>query len=148
MKLSTNWHEDILCLFGVNIEKLEEFVGGEGELPIHFLNTRKFDGPKWVNLPGAYIRQKLDDINEMFLEEGHALLKWIKQKHTHAEIGIFLFLTFNKFFIVQKRRKILRDHLKIQKAVQDGYDYLDKNSQLCNEFNCVCCRLYKNCPLE
>ena len=91
MKLTTNWHEDILCLFGVNIEKLEEFVGGEGELPIHFLNTRKFDGPRWVNLPSAYIRQKLDEINELFREEGRALLEWTKEKRSHAEIGYFIY---------------------------------------------------------
>ena len=87
MKLSSNWHEDILCLFGVDFSKFEEFVNGEGDLKIHFLNTDKFHGPRWVNLPGAYIRNKLADINDLFKSEGQNLLMWIKNHHSHAEIG-------------------------------------------------------------
>ena len=87
MKLTTNWHEDILCLFGVDFSKFEGFVNGESDLKIHFLNTDKFDGPRWVNLPGAYIRNKLADINDLFKIEGQNLLTWIKNDHSHAEIG-------------------------------------------------------------
>ena len=53
------------------------------------MNSDKFDGPRWVNLPGAYIRNKLADINDLFKIEGQNLLMWIKNDHSHAEIGNF-----------------------------------------------------------
>ena len=86
--MSSNWHEDILCLIGVNQAKLEQFVQNEGEISIHLLDTVKFHGPKWTTLPGAYIRNKLDEMNEEFMSEGVQLAKWVKQEHTHSEIGI------------------------------------------------------------
>lgn len=87
--LSVNWHEDILCLIGVNQEKLEDFVRNEGELKINFLDTTKFHGPKWTSLPGAYIRSKLSEINDEFKSEGTRLVEWAKHMHTHNEIGNF-----------------------------------------------------------
>ena len=87
--LSVNWHEDILCLIGVNQEKLEDFVRGEGEFQINLLETAKFHGPKWTTLPGAYIRSKLGEINDEFKSEAIRLAEWAKHIHTHNEIGIF-----------------------------------------------------------
>ena len=86
--MSANWHEDILCLIGVNQAKLEQFVHNEGEISIHLLDTTKFHGPKWTTLPGAYIRNKLDEMNEEFMSEGVQLAKWAKHEHSHSEIGI------------------------------------------------------------
>ena len=85
--MSSNWHEDILCLFGVDQAKLEQFVQNEGEISIHLLDTVKFHGPKWTILPGAYIRNKLDEMNGEFLSEGLELAKWTEQEHSHSEIG-------------------------------------------------------------
>ena len=89
--LSTNWHEDILCLFGVNLAKLEQFVQDQGEFEINYIDNSKFHGPKWTSLPGAYIRNKLGEINEEFVNEGQNLLIWCQEEHTHSELGINIF---------------------------------------------------------
>ena len=86
--LSSNWHEDILCLLGVNQLKLEQFVQNESDIKIHYLDTIKFHGPRWTTLPGAYIRNKLADINQEFKSEGIELAEWTQSEHTHKEIGI------------------------------------------------------------
>ena len=50
------------------------------ELEFNFIDTNRFDGPKWTKLPGKFIRCQLDEINELYVKEGAQLLKWTQSE--------------------------------------------------------------------
>ena len=52
------------------------------ELEFNFIDTKRFDGPKWTKLPGKFIRGQLDEINELYVKEGAQLLKWTQSEQT------------------------------------------------------------------
>ena len=63
----------------------------EAELEFHFIETNRFDGPRWSNLPGPYIRSQLAEINELYVEEGQQLLKWTEKEHTLMELSKYAY---------------------------------------------------------
>ena len=90
-KLNTSWHENILCIFGcVGLESvLTKHFLEDAELEFNFIDIKHFDGPRWTNLPGPYIRSQLAEINELYVEEGQQLLKWTEENHTLMELSKF-----------------------------------------------------------
>ena len=61
----------------------------DAELEFNFIDIKRFDGPRWTNLPGPYIRSQLAEINELYVEEGQQLLKWTEKEHTLMELSKF-----------------------------------------------------------
>ena len=90
-KLNTSWHENILSIFGcVGLESvLTKHFLEDAELEFNFIDIKHFDGPRWTNLPGPYIRSQLAEINELYVEEGQQLLKWTEENHTLMELSKF-----------------------------------------------------------
>ena len=88
-KLNTSWHENILSIFGcVGMETvLVNHFMEDADLEFNFINTTRFDGPKWTKLPGKYIRGQLTEINELYVKEGMQLLKWTESEHTLTELS-------------------------------------------------------------
>ena len=83
-KLNTSWHENILSIFGcIGMESvLTNHFLENAELEFNFIDTKRFDGPKWTKLPGKFIRCQLDEINELYVKEGAQLLKWTQSEQT------------------------------------------------------------------
>ena len=105
-KLNTSWHENILCIFGcVGLESvLTKHFLEDAELEFNFIDIKHFDGPKWTNLPGPYIRSQLAEINELYVEEGQQLLKWTEKEHTLMELSKFdayhiVYILLNPYYI-------------------------------------------------
>ena len=59
----------------------------DAELEFNFIETQRFDGPKWTYLPSAYIKSQLAEINELYVEQGQQLLKWTQEEHTLMELS-------------------------------------------------------------
>ena len=92
-KLNTSWHENILCIFGcVGMESvLKKHFLEDAELEFNFIDIKRFDGPRWTNLPGPYIRSQLAEINELYVEEGQQLLNWTEKEHTLMELSKYAY---------------------------------------------------------